>query len=181
MLKILEIGIGGYGKYPLRFRAKYHPNAFYYFMDKEEPVELNEIIKHDDEAFSNFHLLRFDVDVGRLPYRSEEIDEIYASHLLEHLDHPEGFLGECFRVLKIGGRLHIWVPNRLSRNATLDPDHKRVYTYGRLKEMLSRAGFKVEIPEDMGNWANSLPSPIRRVLRRFHYVICDEIHLVGRK
>lgn len=41
------------------------------------------------------------------------VDEIYSSHLLEHIRFADQItlLKECYRVLKIGGRLNICVPN----------------------------------------------------------------------
>jgi predicted SAM-dependent methyltransferase len=55
------------------------------------------------------------VDLGRFPWpwEDETVDEILASHILEHftLDGGERFLSECYRVLKPRGVLHIAVPD----------------------------------------------------------------------
>ena len=47
------------------------------------------------------------------PWQDNEIDIIYSSHALEHLDKSDGraFIGECYRVLKPGGIVRIVVPN----------------------------------------------------------------------
>jgi len=48
-----------------------------------------------------------------LPFENESIEEIYTSHLLEHLVYADGckFLRECMRVLKRGGVLRIVTPD----------------------------------------------------------------------
>lgn len=48
-----------------------------------------------------------------IPLQAGSVDQIYASHLLEHIPYPAmlGFIGECRRVLKKGGRLYICVPD----------------------------------------------------------------------
>lgn len=55
------------------------------------------------------------VDVERpahnLPYLDGEVDEIYTSHMLEHVAHIDWTLKEFARVLRTGGLLSIRVPN----------------------------------------------------------------------
>lgn len=48
-----------------------------------------------------------------LPFADNSCDVIYASHFLEHLtpDMAEYFLRESFRVLRVGGRIRIVVPD----------------------------------------------------------------------
>ena len=48
-----------------------------------------------------------------IPFESDSADVIYHSHLLEHLDYKDvdTFLGEIFRVLKVGGIHRIAIPN----------------------------------------------------------------------
>lgn len=49
----------------------------------------------------------------QLPFHDETFDVVYASHVLEHLPwfESENVLREWRRVLKLNGRLEIWVPN----------------------------------------------------------------------
>lgn len=51
--------------------------------------------------------------VPPIPFEDEELDEIYAGHMLEHLDSKTArvFLSECYRCLKHGGRLGLVVPD----------------------------------------------------------------------
>ena len=53
------------------------------------------------------------IDVKKLPYPDEYIDEIYACHILEHFGRHEylSVLGEWARVLKKGKRIYLAVPD----------------------------------------------------------------------
>lgn len=52
-------------------------------------------------------------DLNVLPYPFEEssLDEVYASHVLEHLDRPFNVMKEIHRILKPGGKLILKVPH----------------------------------------------------------------------
>lgn len=50
-------------------------------------------------------------DVRDLPFENDSIEEIYASHLLEHFDFRDPVLEEWKRVLKPGGLITIVVPD----------------------------------------------------------------------
>jgi len=51
--------------------------------------------------------------VPPIPFEDGEVDEIYAGHFLEHLDYDDGqrFLEECYRVLRLDGKLGVVVPD----------------------------------------------------------------------
>ena len=55
----------------------------------------------------------------RLPWPDGHFDTVVADSVLEHLDDPAGALGEWSRVLRPGGRLVVWSPNRYT--LTTDP------------------------------------------------------------
>jgi len=80
-------------------------------------------------------------DAQYLPFRKGVSQEIYASHLIEHLDNSALFLSECHRVLSSGGKIHIWCPNFLSPNAWADPTHKNSFSYHSLHQLLKNKGF----------------------------------------
>ncbi len=54
-----------------------------------------------------------------LPWPDATFDTIVADSVLEHLDNPAAALAECRRVVKPGGTLLIWSPNRFM--TTVDP------------------------------------------------------------
>ena len=45
------------------------------------------------------------------PWADCSVDEVYASHVLEHLDDPLSAMQEIARILKPGGKVRIIVPN----------------------------------------------------------------------
>lgn len=57
--------------------------------------------------------IRRDLGVFPWPWDDASVDEILASHILEHFDRRTGvrFLEECRRILKRGGVLHLAVPD----------------------------------------------------------------------
>ena len=58
-------------------------------------------------------------EAEKLPYPSETFDAIVADSVLEHLDQPARAVAEWKRVLRPGGRLIVWSPNRFT--LTTDP------------------------------------------------------------
>jgi predicted SAM-dependent methyltransferase len=59
-------------------------------------------------------------DAAHAPFPTESISEIYAGHLLEHMDDPLGFFIESHRLLVRGGQLMVVVPDP-TKSTTDDP------------------------------------------------------------
>jgi len=80
--------------------------------------------------------LTLDVRKG-LPYEDNSVGEIKAWHFIEHLDKDEiiSFLAECYRVLKIHGKLDLLFPI----GVTYDLDHKS-YLNKTSFELIGRGG-----------------------------------------
>ncbi|AGA30683.1 methyltransferase domain-containing protein [Singulisphaera acidiphila] len=128
----------------------------------------------------------------RLPWSDDQFDAVVADSLIEHLDDPGQALREWVRVLKPGGRLIVWSPNRFT--LTTDP-HVGLWGLGwlprqwvpsylrlRLRQVwpprtlsaneagqLARAaglrGIEVDVPGVPETWARSLPLRQRRGIR----------------
>jgi SAM-dependent methyltransferase len=51
--------------------------------------------------------------LSRLPLADNSADVVYSSHFLEHIprDLVAGFLAECHRIIKVGGRLRLVLPD----------------------------------------------------------------------
>ena len=118
----------------------------------------------------------------RLPYADARFDVIVADSVLEHLDDARAAVVEWARVLRPGGTLLVWSPNRYA--LTVDP-HVRLWglgwlprgwmpayvrfrrgdawpphclSMGEARRLAIHAGFEaieVEPPEISGDWARS--------------------------
>lgn len=66
-------------------------------------------------------------DVTRpLPFRSDSVDAIYASHLLEHLDNLGAFMNEVWRICKPGALVQFRFPHGTTPfGIWRDPTHQR--------------------------------------------------------
>ena len=67
---------------------------------------------HGDKK-STANVVHYDVRSDPLPYDANTVDNIYASHVIEHVEteHVERFIAEANRVLKPGGVLRIACPD----------------------------------------------------------------------
>lgn len=67
-----------------------------------------------------------DIGWARWPFMDRSVDEINASHVLEHLDGAQLLhcMGEAYRVMKPGARFKIEVPHPRSDWFIGDPTHK---------------------------------------------------------
>ena len=81
----------------------------------------------DKESLPNVDIV-LDLETDCIPFPSNCVDEINASHILEHLDNYIPVLEEFWRVLKPEAILKVNVPNYKHINAYTDPTHKRVFT-----------------------------------------------------
>ena len=118
-------------------------------------------------------------DAHALPFRDETIDEIFAGHLIEHLEDPLRFLKECRRVLRRGGMVTVVTPNFLSKNAYLDPDHKHVFNFMRLWRMVKTAGLKPHFPSP--NIGSLFPRKIRLLFKLVLLFLSDNLMVMGEK
>lgn len=70
-------------------------------------------------------------DLNKFPYPFKEntFDEIYTSHVLEHLENFEKVMGELKRISKAGAKIKIRVPHFSCGVSYRDPTHKRLFSY----------------------------------------------------
>lgn len=87
-----------------------------------------------------------------IPYEDESIDIITVSCAFHHFENPQGFVNECFRVLRSGGKVYIADPYlppviRQIANTVINPLLKagdvRVYNKKEFQAFFSAAGFGV--------------------------------------
>lgn len=59
------------------------------------------------------------------PFKADSVDEIWCSHYVEHTKDLIKFMDECYRILKVGGRMTVVAPYYSSMRAWQDPTHTR--------------------------------------------------------
>lgn len=109
-------------------------------------------------------------------------DVIHASHLIEHLNDPAGFLARARGLLRPGGLLFLTTPNadgfqaRLLGSAWRSAinDHLYLFSARTLTSMLERGGFDVEGSLTWGGWAKGLrpaflKAPLDRAAKRLGF------------
>jgi ubiquinone/menaquinone biosynthesis C-methylase UbiE len=77
-----------------------------------------------------------DVDKG-LPFKMNSVEEIYTSHVLEHVDNLEFVMEEIYRVCKPNAKIIIKVPH-FSGNSGFFEFHKRFFRYDSFSEFEQR-------------------------------------------
>ncbi len=84
-----------------------------------------------------------DIESERLPFADNSIDIIYSKSVLEHLNKPDKYLVEAFRVLKKGGLILTLVPDWESNYKIYFDDftHRTPFTKISLHDILTMSGF----------------------------------------
>lgn len=89
-------------------------------------------------------------DALQMPFDAGCIDTVLATELIEHVPHPDWFLGEARRVLRAGGTLIVSVP--FVEGLHEEPrDYYRFTPYA-LRLLLEGCGFSVERIWTKGGW-----------------------------
>ena len=88
-------------------------------------------INVDKESYYNPDVV-WDLEVTLWPFETSSIDEIYMSHVLEHLGADTrvflNIMKELYRILKNNGKIFISVPHPRSDDFLNDPTHVRPVT-----------------------------------------------------
>jgi SAM-dependent methyltransferase len=120
------------------------------------------------------------LDVRNLPleenrFPAASFDAVLASHLIEHLNDPAGFVAEVHRILAPGGCFIVTTPNiagfqaRLFRNHWRSAifDHLYLFSIKTLSLLLTHRGFTVDRIRTWGGLAaGTVPAPLKRAADR---------------
>jgi SAM-dependent methyltransferase len=102
---------------------------------------------HVGKAYPELAVLRG--NLVALPLRTGSVDVVANLQVIEHLWDQPGFVAECVRVLRPGGRLLMTTPNRLTfspgRDTPLNPFHTRELAPAELADLLDVAGLRLEL------------------------------------
>ncbi len=99
------------------------------------------IIGLDKHRFEGVDVLH---DLERFPYpfKDEEFDAIFCSHILEHLKEPFYVIKECRRILKNGGKIFIRTPH-FSSSWAYALVHEKYFSAAAFN-MVSCLGFRID-------------------------------------
>lgn len=105
-------------------------------------VDISEEAK---ELSNDLEIEIIDVEKELLPYKDRSFDVVFNKSLIEHLNNPDNFMREAFRVLKSGGRLITMTPDWGSVYKIFYEDytHRTPFTIDSLKDIYRIFGFKV--------------------------------------
>ncbi|MFW9873618.1 MAG: methyltransferase domain-containing protein [Candidatus Thorarchaeota archaeon] len=70
-----------------------------------------------------------DLEVFPWPFKDNEFDEVYCSHILEHVKNLTRTLEEIHRICKPGAKIRILGPYFAGQGAYNDPTHTKFFTY----------------------------------------------------
>ena len=159
--KLLDIGSGdGY----LKFFCEQQNIEFHGIELHPRRIKVCQELGYDIKSFN--------IEKERFPYQDNQYDVIVASHVLEHLYHPEITLKEMYRTLKPGGIIIIGVPMHVSWIAKImllkeklfpaaEFDHHQFYSMKSLKEFLKEykvidiRGFRLISSRKRFNWEDN--------------------------
>jgi SAM-dependent methyltransferase len=96
---LLNIGAGLASKNPLK--------AFRGEVARVVGADIDPIVLNNDELDESYV-----VDGTHLPFEENYFDIVFSDYVLEHVEFPEPFLREVYRVLKPGGSFFFRTPNR---------------------------------------------------------------------
>ena len=71
----------------------------------------------------------WDINKFPWPFKANTFDEIYSSHVLEHVQDLVAVMSELKRVGKNGGIINLRVPHFSCGVSYRDPTHKRLFSY----------------------------------------------------
>ena len=115
-----------------------------------------DIVLNHKNTPDNIEIVESDLNEG-IPLKDNSIDIISSMAILEHLNTPEQYLKEIYRILKPDGKLIMTVPSVYAKpvleflayrlwviSAVEILDHKEYYNASKLKNILKKAGFQEE-------------------------------------
>lgn len=112
------------------------------------------------------------MNAEQLGFRSKCFDGIISVEVIEHIQTPDAYLSEVYRILNKNGLFLLTTPNKLRSSptpGTLWPEHIREYTPDELLKILKPVFHQVEI------WGEEIPvyenHPMRRLVRRLAPII----------
>ena len=111
--------------------------------------------------------------IEQAAYESNSFDVVHCSHLIEHLNNPDLFLDEVYRILKPGGSFICTTPNASGLQAVFFgskwrssiADHMFLFSIKTLKSLLLNKKFSISRVKTWGGLGRGYgPSWLKRIL-----------------
>lgn len=153
----LEVG-SGRGDFTNAFFESGLKNIFATDYDVKSKVYLNNTIKFE----------KVDMNYEKFPFNDDTFDMIYSKSLIEHLNKPENYFRECYRVLKKGGKIITFTPNWETQYKHFFDDitHIRPYTKVSLRESHLLFGFDNCMVEEFFQLPFTWQFPIIKIITK---------------
>ena len=144
---ILDIGCGE-GQFS-QFCAKHGARIILADVDSEQMLKAEQRVRSENPR----SLQCLVTNANPIPLESDSVDKIIAMEVLEHVEDPNVFVAELFRVARPGAQILISVPGTASEQLQkslapesyfLHPNHIRIFQPNEIESLLSHHGFIVE-------------------------------------
>ena len=122
---------------------------------------------------------------------NRRFDTIVAGEILEHMENPLQFLNNCYKLLKVNGKLVLTTPNATSLIYLVSPDwctgrrgkikdlgHIVTFTSGILKELFVMSNFKVVYTKYLNIFLNN---PFAWIICQIVFRLRGDIIIVGER
>ena len=117
-----------------------------------------------------------------IPLKTNSVDILHTSHLLEHIQNLVQLMEEVYRVSKPGSQVYITVPYFTSRGAFRDPTHVRYFSEETFQYFQNPAPYQIRtdfqiqsIHYKYRTLFRYFPEFIRKIFRRHLWNVVDEI------
>jgi SAM-dependent methyltransferase len=101
---VLDVGCLGFRQYSIA--QKYSLNTLQHF-----GVDFGDL---PTDTPMGFTYKKADLNKQAIPFEEDKFDLVVASHVVEHLNNPVDFVGECIRVCRPGGLIYFEAPSERS-------------------------------------------------------------------
>lgn len=134
---VLDLGCGvGYGSYFLAKNGAKHIDA----IDIDQKA-----IEYAQKKYRNSKIRYLISDATGLPFNNTYFDCVVSFEVIEHIKEYKLYLKEVKRILKKYGIFILSTPNSLGHRHSTSAYHHKEFTPKELKNLLTKAGFKVEL------------------------------------
>ena len=96
------------------------------------------------EGFYGVDFETHNLNIFPYPWDSNSVDEVYMSHILEHLNNPVEVMREVYRIIKPNGLVTVKVPHVSGRCAWNNIEHNNVFNLDWCDSLVSGEGTTIK-------------------------------------